>query len=171
MNTIQKYFTTQHPVDEACSRVVRILRTITKLTDWVGEKSIVKSIGFDAIGEMNPPFVVVSAVSEEDDFKPGSVSTLLPVGILIGYEVTDSVEDLDAASIVSVIQEIKKKLYEKPHHTLKVVNSDDVLSLGIARFQTVDYQSQRLDSGSIEAAVLLRVDYRLALQVTTREPW
>lgn len=169
--SIKDYFTTQLDVDKCASQVVRILRDIPELVAWTGAANIVKSIGFDAIGELSPPFVVVSAINEEDDFKPGSVSTLLPVGVLIGYEVAGTIEDLDDPSIITVIQKIKAKLYGKPYFALKLTGADEVLSIGIAEFGVVDYQSQRLENGSIEAAVLLRVTYRLSLQVTTRDSW
>ena len=174
-NPINTYFAA-YVQDQALDKVVEILRLMTDtgadLVGWVGGTDrIQRSTSFEALAldSLSVPFVLVGSLQESEDFTPsGKTDIDFSVGILIGFEDSETFETAGEATYLSVLQAIKAQLTKTNYGALKVSPSDPALSRGIARFEIVSYESAKVGDG-VEAALTLRVVYRLALQTGNRE--
>lgn len=161
--------------DRALDAVVRILLTSTPLVDWTGHRSDMTKIGrstsFEAIEATALPFILVGALSESEDFSVSRKSDVdFSIGVMIAFEDFQSFGTLGEASYLSVVQEVKRKLYEAPYHTLKIAPDLETLSAGIKSFEVVAYDSFSNEAGQVEAACTLRVVHKLRLNRDDREP-
>lgn len=168
---ISEVWTTPCVQDLALDRLTQILRLLPELVTFVGsEDRIQRSTSFEAMAQVSPPFVLVGALNESEDFSVSKKTAIeFSAGVMLLFEDYEDFHTLGTSSFLTIVQEIKRWLMAKPHHVLQRTSGDSVVAHNLKSFEVVQYDSARREEGVVDVALLIRVVYTLWLEIDTRE--